>query len=351
MRRLHYALLTMALASFMIAGCGDKETGGAVAEGTTGGDALSEIASETTTVGIEEISGNLNFTGESVVEAVHTEVSEYGNSAGNLINSGIVCEAGGRIYYYNKSDNKRLYSMNKDGSEKKAFGDIQGAVELNVSGDYLYYQNGGIYKAGIKDASVTRLVEDNCRNMVVSGQYIYYIKADGDVSKVHRINTDGTDEAVLSDNIAGGLNVYGGSVYYINGSDSGKIYRIIPDAGSDDAMFDNRNVKELLVDESGIYFTGSDGKLYKGSFEGGAAELIVDAAISNININGGFLYYYNEDDQTLCVNTTDGSGPKVLYSGSLNAVNVITDWVYFFNTDDFLYYRITKDGNNIEIVE
>lgn len=339
----------------VFSGCGkDKETNTIPGDNVQTTQEAETSSTETATAGMEEISGTLNISGTSVGGGNASSSTGYGNTAGNLVNSGIVCEADGKIYYYNKSDNKKLYVMNEDGTGKEAFGNIQGAMELNVIGEYLYYQAGGIYRAWIKDGSVETLVADNCRNMVATREYIYYIKADGDISKIHRINPDGSGEVVLNDNIAGNLNVNDGHIYYINGSDSGRIYRMALD-GSDDQVFcEMKNVQELLVDYTYVYLvsSSSDGNhVYRIPKSGGEAEKIIDDSCSNINMNGGYLYYYNLSDDTLCYCAGDGSNEKVLYSGQLNAVNVTKNWVYFFNTEDFYYYRITKDGNNIEVVE
>ncbi|MDD6570909.1 MAG: DUF5050 domain-containing protein [Thermoflexaceae bacterium] len=355
MRRQLTTVFAVMAFTMVFTGCGkDKETGTVPGNNSQTVQVTENSSTEIATVGMEEISGTLNISGTSVGGGNTSSSTGYGNTAGNLVNSGIVCEADRKIYYYNKSDNKKLYVMNSDGSGKEAFGNIQGAMELNVVGDYVYYQAGGIYRARIKDKSVETLVTDNCRNMVVTSDAIYYIKMDGDVSKVHKMNQDGSGEMVLSDNIAGNLNVNDGFIYYINGSDSGRIYRMGLD-GSDNSVFcDMKNVQELLVDYSYVYLvsSSSDGNhVYRIEKSGGEAEKIIEDSCSNINMNGGYLYYYNLSDDTLCYCAGDGSNEKVLYSGDLNAINVTKEWVYFFNTEDFYYYRITKDGNNIEVVE
>lgn len=348
-------VLVVAAATMVLAGCDKSEPDVQNTEGTLNNTEATTVAiEEVTTVGMEEISGTLNISGTSVVSDNNNTDNKYGNTAGNLINSGIVCESGDKIYYYNKSDNKYLYVMNKDGSDKKALGDIQGAMELNVSGDYIYYQAGGIYRAKLKDGTVENLVEEGCRNMVVSNGVIYFIKADGEMSKIYSMNVDGSNEQTLTENIAGGLNVKDGYIYYINGSDSGRIYKMKLDGSEEEEAVDVKNVQELLVDGGYIYYvsSSSDGNhVYRVNMNGEDEVKVSEDSCSNINVNKGKLYYYNASDDALCYSDMDGSNETVLYSGALNAVNVIDDWIYFFNTDDFQYYRITKDGNNIEVVE
>ncbi len=337
-------------------GCDKKnETNATTADSVNILDATTAASlEEETTAGLEILYGQITVTGDSIVGNAVTGTSQYGNTAGNLINSGIVCESGNKIFYYNKSDNKKLYVMNSDGSGKAPIGNVQGAMELNVMGDYVYYQAGGIYRVKIKDGTVETLIASDCHNMVVTNSAIIYTKTDNGVNKVFKMNLDGSGEVVLSENLASGLNVYEDKVYYINGSDSGRIYSMNLD-GSDDSVFlSSKNVQELLVDSGWVYYVSnsSDGNhIYCISADGvGEPVEIISDSCSNINMYAGYLFYYNASDDTLCYSTGDGSLEVVLYSGNLNAINVISDWVYFFNTDDFQYYRITKDGNNIEVV-
>jgi len=356
MRRQFWVVMTAAVLSVCMCSCKKTQTTGAEVtnEAETTQQTESMISMEVETSGMEEISGTFEISGVSVngeETATDSRNTKYGNTAGNLINSGIVCEYNGKIYYLNKSDNKKLYVMNTDGSNKAALGNIQGAIELNVNGDYIYYQAGGIYRATLKDGTVETLIEDSCRNMVVTEDTIYYLKADGDTTKIHCMNLDGSDETILCDNIASGLNVSGDRIYYINGSDSGKIYSMNLDGSDDTAFSDSKNVKELLVESGFVYFINGDNGIFRMGKSGKEAEQVSEKSCSNININNAKLFYYNVTDKTLCYAKIDGSDEKVLYSGELNAINVISDWIYFFNKDDFQYYRITKDGNNIEVVE
>ena len=46
-------------------------------------------------------------------------VNKRGNTAGNIINGGIVAIQGDWIYYSNQSDDGKLYTVKTDGSKKK----------------------------------------------------------------------------------------------------------------------------------------------------------------------------------------------------------------------------------------
>lgn len=354
MRKYNKLGLLLLCGIVVLAGCKkeDKKTDTTVVEETT---QISIVETqEVTTAGLEEISGVITFEGNSIQNAQGNSSvikMENGNTAGNLNNSGIVCETSSKLYYMNQADNRRLYVMNRDGSDKSALGKISGAIELNVKDDYIYYQSSGIARAKLKDGAEEILVQDNCRNMVVTEDAIYYIRVDGDNSHIYRMNLDGSEQTLLSENIASGLNVSKGIIYYINNSDSGKIYSMNLDGSNNVEFYDAKNVKELLLDSLYVYYVNKNNHICRISKGINAQTELTADSCSNVNINAGMMYYYNVTKKALCVAECDGTEEKELYSGDLNAINVTSKWIYFFNMNDHQYYRVGKDGNNVEIVE
>lgn len=320
-----------------------------------GKDKAADANTQVTSNAGVEISGTLNISGASVSDDSDAAANaKVGNTAGNLINTGVVCETADRIYYYNRSDANKLYVMNKDGSDKEAVYNIVGATELNVYGDYLYYLSGGIYRVNLKNGQTDRLISENCRNLILCDDLIYYIKSEGDADCIYRCNPDGSDDTKLSANMASSLNVSGEYIYYINGSDSNKVYRMELDGSDDAELCDMKNVQELLVGSGYIYMvsSSSDGsRLYRMARTMHEAECIISDGVSNINMYNGSLYYYNADKNALCYSSANGDDEKELCSGNFNAVNVISSWIYFFDTEDKNFYRVGKDGSNYEIVE
>lgn len=316
---------------------------------------VKETTKEIETKGITEITGTLDISGTSVADSTEvTSNAKVGNTAGNLINTGIVCESSDKIYYYNRVEDKKLYVMNKDGSDKKSVFDIVGATELNVNGEYLYYLSNGMYRVNIKSGENQRLVSENCRNLVVCDDVIYYIKVEGDNNRIYSCSLDGSNDVKLSDNMASSLNVSGGYIYYINGSDANRVYKMALDGSNDEEVSNMKNVQELLIGNGYIYMVSSskDGnKLYRMARTMHEGDCIISDTVSNINMYNGGLFYYNASKDALCFSAANGSDEKELCSGKFNAVNVIANWVYFFDTEDKNFYRIGKDGNNYEKVE
>lgn len=315
-------------------------------------ESVTEMTMEVTTAGLEEVSGVLSFDGNSIFDGqTAVKKSVNGNTVGNLNNSGIVCETTKKIFYMNQSDEKKLYVMNRDGSEATALGKISGAISLNVMGDYIYYYSNGICRAKIKDGSVEVLNPDNCRNVVVTDNAIFYIKVEGDNSHIYTMGLDGSNPTLLSENLASGLNVSQDKIYYLNNSDSGKIYWMNLDGSDNVEFFDAQNVKELLVENKLIYYVNKNNIICRIRKENKEFKEISTDPCSNINVNSNYLYYYNTKKNAICVSELNGLNEREIMSGNVNAINIISRWIYFFNMDDHQYYRIEKDGSNLQVVQ
>jgi hypothetical protein len=46
-------------------------------------------------------------------------INELGNSVGNIVNKGLAARQGGRIYYNNRSDRHKRYTIKTDGSDRR----------------------------------------------------------------------------------------------------------------------------------------------------------------------------------------------------------------------------------------
>ncbi len=124
--------------------------------------------------------------------------SKTGNTGGNIANCGVIAKQGDWIYYCNFNDNRKLYKIKTDGTEKTKLNDDH-STYINVSGDWVYYTSsssagtygGKIYKIKIDGSGKTKLSDDEAGYVNVSGDWIYYSNYD-DMDKLYKIKTDGT---------------------------------------------------------------------------------------------------------------------------------------------------------------
>jgi hypothetical protein len=81
--------------------------------------------------------------------------SIWGNTTGNIINSGFATLSGDWVYYSNGNDEDRLFKMKKNGiSVTRLYG--LSARLLNVSGDWIYFKNRDSLISRIKNDGSTR---------------------------------------------------------------------------------------------------------------------------------------------------------------------------------------------------
>ena len=73
-----------------------------------------------------------------VTEVVNGEEWELGNSQGNLLNDGWVCESEGKLYYRDYNHNNFLCRMNADGSGKQLLAE-EIPAGIQVVEDWVYF--------------------------------------------------------------------------------------------------------------------------------------------------------------------------------------------------------------------
>lgn len=267
-------------------------------------------------------------------------------TGGNIVNSGIVCEHGDFVYYFNKNDANSLWRIGKDGQRQRIEG-IRGAIDINVLADCIIYQSKGICRYDMETGEIVRLSDKPCRNVLVWKDYIYYLKQDNDIYKPFRMLLDGSGEQELLQDVCSYLNVYEDRLYYVNGTDDGRIHCMGLDGSDDQRITSFGGVEEMVVSDGMIYYVSSSGsgnQLWKVSVDGTGDSRICEKKCRSINVYEDTIYFSNLGETALCAIKTDGSGYMVLEEVDCSNVNVTSEWVYYFMSEQMTYYRIRKDG-------
>ena len=140
-----------------------------------------------------------------------------GNTTGNIANGGLVAYSEGWIYYSNREDQGKLYKKREDGSDATLLSNNR-AVEINVVGDWVYYNNGNlsnrwgnIYKIRTDGTQEILLNEQDSSWVQVVGDWIYYIGFDMENNKtsLYKMKTDGSDQRMIVDSVVSSFQVYG----------------------------------------------------------------------------------------------------------------------------------------------
>jgi N-acetylmuramoyl-L-alanine amidase len=197
------------------------------------------------------------------------------------------------LYYANWSDQHRLYVSAPDGGNPQRLTD--GPVQqLSFSGDRLVFVRGRqMYTMPRGGGMALRVNDDEAENVVAWGDWIYYANgADG--FKPYRVRADGTGRMKLSDDETLFLLVTGEWLFYSNLSDGEKLYRVRADGSGRSKVSDDR-VGYLNYDRRYIYYTNTAERhaLYRVLPEGGDRSKVMDGgkAAGPIGIAGGKIYY------------------------------------------------------------
>ena len=275
----------------------------------------------------------VNFAEEEENGAENTITDEtdlrykLGNSMGNQ-NGGIgnAVQDDEWIYYCNASDERRIYKMKLDGSEKVKISD-DSAASLNVSNGWIYYRNDSdhlkLYKMTTEGNEKVCLRDDGTFLHKVMGEWIYFtfrnidliIEGKNSPYYLGKIRLDGTDFTPLCLEYCNTFAVYEDYIYVsIKGSESSI--------------------------ESGIYKMDTSGKII---------EKITDVEGGYLNVIDDWLYYCNYNDYKLYRVNLDGTEEEKLDDKQVGYVNVVDNWIYYSSIEEDKHlYRRKTDGTSKE---
>ena len=289
-----------------------------------------------------------------------------GNTPSNSAQWGRVAQQGNWVYYSDSKNGYALYKMKTDGSNKQKLAD--GVVlGINVLGEWVYYcdtnyysSDVGLYKIRIDGTKKTKLNEKINYFVHVADGWIYTSNPFGD-GRIYKCKLDGTETTVVCKDKCKDILVSGKWIYY-NTRESTTVYKIRTD-GTNKTTVDKITSHELglfgdtlISTESHTYFkinTNGSGftKIYK-----------YNVQKSYINVYNGWVYFLefdftgDKDTSAFYKMKYDGSQKtKILDLTYENHANfyicVVGDWLYFPNDDDNDYmYRIRTNGKDLQKV-
>ncbi|MBL4934272.1 DUF5050 domain-containing protein [Clostridium sp. YIM B02515] len=291
--------------------------------------------------------------------------SKVGNTGGNITNRGVIAKQGDWIYYCNFSDNRKLYKIKTDGTEKTKLNDDH-STYINVLGDWVYYTSGSsagtyggkLYKIKTDGSGKTKLSDNEAGYINISSDWIYYSNYD-DMDKLYKIKTDGTKKTKLSDNRAWYINISGDWIYYSKiVNNRGQLYKIKTDGSKDTKL--NEDAQYVNVVDDWIYYMTNytrnnpggkeGGNLSRMKIDGTGETKINDNQSDYINISGDWIFYANYNDMgKLYKIKTDGTEKTKLNDDMPENISVAGDWIYYKvftgGVGGGTLYKIKLDGS------
>jgi len=287
-----------------------------------------------------------------------------GNTVGNIVNSGIVAESDGWIYYHNPSVAGHLYKMRVDGSDRTKLNEDE-SYYINVYRDWVYYcngsDNGSLYKIRLDGSERTKLNDGECAflNVVVTGRGIdaYYANGkDDNLIYIQSSDSNGIMPTDYNTELAADadgrfINVVGDWIYYYH--DESALYKIRTDGTERTRLRDGEFLFMNVVDDWVYYSNVRDNcNLYKMNIDGTGMTKLNDDASFWINASGDWIFYSNDSDRgSLYKIRTDGSEKTKLNDYNTTGISIVSEWIFFINADDNCLYRIRTDGTGHQLVE
>jgi len=253
---------------------------------------------------------------KAINEAVQGTSWDLGNSQGNLLAQGYVCEHEGKVYYQDFNHEKYLCVMNPDGTDKRVITEeVPRAIQ--VVGDYIYYivddaessYYNRIKRVKKEGGEAELLGNERAGSMLVTKEGIFFTGGDG----IMWMEADGSKEEtlVVSDGTRdyGWLCIYGDSI--ISGGVLGeKSLRAVKlDGGDEVTLYDGFMYPQIDGDK--LYCAGKQGKLTEISVTTGEQR-----TWNSVYVNRSVCYdeklYYTNGRQLGLVDTVEGK-ERIMY--------------------------------------
>lgn len=287
-----------------------------------------------------------------------------GNTAGNLNNSGLVCEYNGTVYFSNPTDGGALYAMNPDETNLRKLYSMP-VRNLLAGGEYLYYFQIGKSSdtSGIGSVTSTHSLNRSdlkghksveiTRDVVVSGQlvdnYLYLLTSGNKKPEFYKIKIDKSDKVHLADYVINPACARDSIIYYNGTTDNHALYQLNTLNDVTTSLWDG-NLWNPVLEGDYVYYMdlSSNYRLCRYSLSQNTVEILTNERVECFNVGSGYVYYQTNDavaPQLKCMHT-DGSNVVTVADGIYNNINLSSQYAYFqeFNVPgSFFHSRLGSD--------
>ncbi len=291
------------------------------------------------------------------------DISTVGNTGGNLNNSGLFCESNGKVYFSNSYDNGCMYSMNADETDFQKV-TTSSVSSINTAGDYLYYfmdsgsggkgmgyviRTMGIYRSRLNGSDSACLVRDGSINMQLVGDYLYYQRYNNqDFTTLHKIKTDKSENTLIYDGIINPASCNNGIIYYNGTEQDHYLYALDTRTDTISTVYEGDLWYPVYYQDYIYYMDLSmDYSLCRYSLSSGTVEQLTSDRVDAFNVGGSYIYYQKNDSDTpaLMRMRLDGSELEMVAEGVYSNINMTSQYVYFNDFfDEINTYRTPLEG-------
>ena len=328
--------------------------------------------------------------------AFAADAEARGNTIGNIANGGDFAIQDDWIF---GSDGGGLYKIRTDGTQKKIL-DADGASDINVAGNWVYYYNcvkqdtgagyrmisNGLYKIRTDGTMKTQLDDSLIAyNINVVDDWIYYASGNRYTNvgnMIFKIRTNGKDKTMLvelnSDDSIYDVTVTGGWVYYkpcsatISNNGTYEINQPIHKIrtnGKDNTLVTTDNSEYINIVGDWIYYINNDdknpsstgpfgahfgGRVYKIRTDGTSKTKLTDCNVITMNVVDDWIYYRDDSQWYIRKIRTDGtSDTEIVFSSvsyGTSDIALLNEWIYYKDgaCADFEFNKIRTDGTDAQ---
>lgn len=275
--------------------------------------------------------------------------SGQGNSSANIMNGGVIAKADGWFYFHNVYDQFFLYKMKEDGSSKTKLSE-DNPWNINVAGDWLFYtsqkEDYNLYRIKTDGSGREKLIDNYCRSVIVVDDWIYLIQHV--LGSVYKLRMDGSELTCINDGSCDQLFYADDGLYYVNYSEGGKIYWMDM-SGNHLKKVNDVKTEFYIVSEGWVYYKDEeDESLYRIRTDGSQCTKMVEGGgdFQSINCLDDWIYY---PLGYLYRIKSDGSeNTKISDDVHVTHIHVFDRWIYYYDPITDSFYRISPDGQKRE---
>lgn len=223
-----------------------------------------------------------------------------GNTAANTANHGAVAEKAGWIYYLRKADSpygeieESLWRFRPDRILSEQVLSGVESWDINVVGDWIYYANWSdgqsIYKVRTDGSDVMRVADGPAQQINIAGDRMVFVRD----RRMYSMPRDGGMALQVSDDVAENVMTWGDWIYYANGNDGFRPYRIKEDGTGRTKLSIDETLFFTMTGDWLFYSNLSDGeKLYRVKHDGTGRAKVSDDRVGYLNADSRYVYFTN----------------------------------------------------------
>ncbi len=293
--------------------------------------------------------------------------NEEGNTAGNIYNGGLFSEQDDHIYFSNDNDDGSLYVMSLNCTNFKKISEDKAAY-INVDENYIYYvranntrenneggffifNNTGVYRINQNGSNIKAITGNPGAYLTLKGNELFFQRYDVGVGLfLYRYKIDASMERLLIEDAVIPAAIIDNLLYYVGYSKDNNINVMNLSSYTTHTNIEGTFLNPIFKDGYIYYMDGSDHyKIYRMKQDGSEVTKLVNYRCSTYNITntGKYLYYQvdNQKQNGMYRLNLETMQEEELMDGNFKQIHVTSNYVFFKDYDNTKTYIVNADAD------